>query len=88
MCDVMCDVLSQPSTFQVFDTKTEMDELSFFTVRSVHAVHDAKTQPKECIARDKLPCTGSTKVKCLPIVATHVMNTYMEGLTSTECSQP
>ena len=34
MCDVMCDVLSQP---------TEMDELSFLTVRSVHAVHDAKT---------------------------------------------
>ena len=45
MCDVMCDVLSQPSTFQFFDAKTEMDELSFFTVRSVHAVHDAKTQP-------------------------------------------
>ena len=43
MCDVMCDVLSQPSTFQIFDAKTEMDELSFLTVRSVHAVHDAKT---------------------------------------------
>jgi len=42
----MSDVLSQPSTFQFFDAKNQMDELSFFTVHSVHAVHDAKTQPK------------------------------------------
>ena len=40
MCDVMCDVLSQQSTFQFFDAKTEMDKLSFLTVRSVHAVQD------------------------------------------------
>ena len=43
----------------------------------------ADVSVKECIAKYKLPCTGNSKHNCLPIVTTHVMNTYMEWLTST-----
>ena len=37
---------------------------------------------KECLNKYKLPCTGRTKEECLPIITTHIANTYLEWITT------
>ena len=39
-------------------------------------------QIKECLNKYKLSCTGRTKEECLPIITTHIANTYLEWITT------
>ena len=42
----------------------------------------ATIQIKECLNKYKLPCTGRTKEECLPIITTHIADTYLEWITT------
>jgi len=44
----------------------------------------ATIQIEECLNKYKLPCTGSTKEECFPIVTNHIANTDLELISNSQ----